>query len=133
MRTKKSITSAVLGLLLIVLVPSCEKPPGEGGTSAIKGKIFIKNYNRDGDLVGEYYGPDERVYIIYGDEDIYGDDMRTHYDGSYMFKNLRKGKYTIYTYSDANNDPSGKLAVKITAEITKNKQIVELEDLTIYK
>ena len=39
-------------------------------------------------------------FIIYGDKDeIYDDNAKTSYDGTFKFKNLRKGKYKIFAYS----------------------------------
>ncbi len=51
----------------------------------------------------------EDVYIMYGDEPIYGDKMETGYDGFYRFRYLTKGMYKIYAYSTMTN--SQKIAV----------------------
>lgn len=125
----------ILIIFSVFLFISCEKPPGEGGNSAIKGKVYAKDYNKSGQLTGEYYAPDENVYIIYGDDNIYSNDMGTHYDGSYLFKDLRKGKYTIFAYSDdtSGTSASGLIPVTLTVEITDKKQIVEATDLVIIK
>ena len=43
---------------------------------------------------------DEDVYIVYGDEDdIYDDNVKTNFDGTFEFNNLRKGKYKVFAYS----------------------------------
>jgi len=43
---------------------------------------------------------DEDVFIIYGDnDDIADDNLKTNYDGTFKFTNLRKGSYTIFAYS----------------------------------
>lgn len=122
-------------IFLVLLTPAflggCENGAGEGGTSSIKGKIYIRNYNGSGDLVSEYYAPEERVYIIYGDADFYGNDTRTSYDGTYEFHYLRKGTYTVFAYSDCDTCASGTEAVKLTAEVTKNHSTVELPDLIL--
>lgn len=89
------------------------------------------NYNSSGQLVSEYYGQEERVYIIYGDADFYGNDTRTSYDGTYEFNYLRKGSYTIFAYSDCDTCASGSEAILITTEITKNNSTVELPDLVV--
>ena len=73
---------------------------------------------------------DERVYIVYGDEESYGEYVRTDEDGFYQFKDLTKGNYSVYTYSadtsTAANYING-LAIKdeIDVEITENNEIVE--------
>ena len=109
----------------------CKKGSGEGGTSTIKGKIYVMNYNGSGQLVSQYYGQEERVYIIYGDADFYGNDTRTSYDGTYEFDYLRKGSYTIFAYSDCDTCASGSEAVLLPAEITKNNSMVDLPDLVV--
>lgn len=121
---------------LAVLVTACEKPEGEGGNSTIKGKVFIRDYNSAFTLLeASYYAEEERVYIVYGDHDVYDDDFRTHYDGGYEFRYLRKGTYTIYAYSDDSTfqSPSGQIPVMKTVEITENNQTVWVDDLILLK
>ncbi len=90
----------IILLLVAVSFMSCEKEEGEGGTSEIRGKVYVHDYTADMTwLEKEYYAPEEDVYIIYGDDEIYSDRFRTNYDGSFVFKNLQKGEYTIFVYS----------------------------------
>jgi hypothetical protein len=117
--------------IIISTAPGCENGAGEGGTSTLRGKIFVQDYNSSGQLQGEYYGQEERVYVIYGDADFYGNDTRTSFDGTYEFQFLRKGAYTVFAYSDCDTCPSGTQAVKLTAEITENHSTVELPDLVV--
>tara|TARA_B100000809_G_scaffold266703_1_gene330874 strand:+ start:3975 stop:4736 length:762 start_codon:yes stop_codon:yes gene_type:complete len=43
---------------------------------------------------------DEDVYIIYGDDDdIFDDNVKTNFDGTFKFSNLRKGSYKVFAYS----------------------------------
>lgn len=128
--------SIVIKLLLatVFLSVGCARPEGEGGTSAIYGRVYAFDYNGSGDLVGEYYAPDENVYIVYGDEDNYYDDSyETSFDGSFRFQYLTKGTYKIFVYSDCDTCDSGVEAVTTTVEITENNQDVVLEDLQISK
>ena len=40
------------------------------------GQVFVQNYNSDFTiLMGEYYSPDVDVFIIYGEDSIYADDL----------------------------------------------------------
>lgn len=120
--------------LAIIILASCEKPAGEGGTSTIKGKVYAREYNSNYTLLtAEYYAHKEDVYIIYEDDSIYSDDFKTSYDGSYEFKYLRKGKYTIFAYSDDSTytSASGKVARMVEVVITENKQEVEAETINI--
>ena len=66
---KKGITI----LSLLVLVAACDKPSGEGGTSAIEGKIlvlegFYNVFTQSFDTTALYYSENEDVYIIYGSD-----------------------------------------------------------------
>ncbi|MBS1658753.1 MAG: hypothetical protein K1X63_16875 [Chitinophagales bacterium] len=128
---KRNLIPFALIVFLFSSMSACENGPGEGGTSTIKGKIFIQNYNGSGNLVSEYYAPEERVYIIYGDADFYGNDTRTSYDGTYEFQYLRKGSYTVFAYSDCDTCASGTEAIKAMTEITDNHSTVELPDIIL--
>lgn len=124
------ISLTFLGLL------GCEKEEGEGGTSSLIGKVYIVDYNADfSQIESEYYAQEEDVYIVYGDDNIYSDRFRTHYDGSYRFQYLRKGDYTIYAYSKDTTgiSPSGYIPVSKTIKISKTQQEVEVENIVIIK
>src|SRR5688500_7635712 len=68
--------SAVIYTFSVLLLASCAKDEGEGGTSTIKGKLFEKVYdNGYTRLLSHAPSPDENVYIIYGgDDETYDDD-----------------------------------------------------------
>ena len=118
-----------------ICLPSCEKEEGEGGTSTIAGRVFVKNYNSNFTIIrGEYYAPDVDVFIIYGNDSIHSDDFKTSIDGWYRFEFLNKGNYTIYAISDdpTMQSPSGKVIVKKSVEITENNSTVIVDDLVIF-
>lgn len=122
--------------LFLAILTSCSKEEGEGGTSTITGKVKIHlydDYGNDKDI--EYYAPEEDVYIIYGDDDIYSDRFRTNYDGGYRFQYLRQGKYTIFAYADdiTGEILSGKVIVQKTVKITENDQRKTVEDIILNK
>lgn len=66
---------------------------------------------------------DEDVYIIYGNEDeIYDDNVKTNFDGSFEFNNLRKGKYKLFAYSkDKSNISEPLTPVFVEIEIGGNE------------
>lgn len=130
---KQKCVSIVLCLFCIIAF-SCKKEAGQGGSSTIYGKVFVKDYNDTFTILQEeYFAQDEWVYIIYGDDRDYGDRIRTSYDGTYEFKYLRPGKYTIYTYSkDTTLETNAMVPVIKTVEITKNKQDIEVPTLEIF-
>lgn len=124
-------------LLLILAIATyfsaCKKDEGFGGTSSIKGTVIKQNFNDLGEIETSYNAPDERVYIIFGDDEIYADDMNTHYDGKYIFTGLRKGNYKLFAYSeciaDSCNAPNVPALIEI--EINKNNQTVNAQNIII--
>jgi hypothetical protein len=125
---KRIIPAIVIAIGLI----SCSKEAGEGGTSSIQGKIFGYDVNTSGIVTDSAYVQDARVYITYGDGTTVDDDIRTSYTGDYIFRGLRKGKYTIFVYSQCNSCPFNQEVVKQTVEITENKQEVIAPDIKIF-
>ncbi len=132
---KKIIYLVSFTMVLIAFFSSCKKEPGEGGTSTITGKVFCKNYNSTFTVLKEeYYIADEWVYIIYGDDKDYSDRVLTCYDGTYEFKNLRPGKYHIYSYSkDSTLQTQNAIGIVKDVEIKKNRQKVQVPDIEIFK
>ncbi len=119
-------------LMLSLFFLSCQKEAGEGGTAMITGKVYAKDV-RNGFLIGEFYAPDERVYIMYGNSPVYDDDMDTHFDGSYRFRYLYPGTYTIFCYSECDSCLSEIEPIIQQVEISKAGEIVELPDIVIQK
>jgi hypothetical protein len=127
--------------LITLTFSACEKEAGEGGTSTIRGKVKTQHIAGPGSIDSTYYLADERIYIIYGnDDDTYDDDMRTSFDGSYEFKYLQKGTYRIFAYSvdttgwsdftfDITRPP---VAVIATVEITDKKQTIHVPDIEVF-
>lgn len=137
MQNKKVInfkkTNSFFGLMIaLVFLISCEKGAGIGGTSDLIGKIKIEEYNQSGQLVQTYEAQEERVYIIYGRNEIYDDDTRTHFDGSYQFKNLNEGNYTIFAYSGCDTCSSGKKPVSVSVDISARKSTVEAPEIVLF-
>ena len=109
----------LIGLVSLSLL-SCVDEAGEGGTSVIQGKVYrvlhpndVYSFKTDTNTVetdsfrtANYFidtdtlpAAKEDVYIVYGNQLVYGDKMETGYDGTYRFKYLTKGTYNIYAYS----------------------------------
>ncbi len=119
----------------IVMLQSCEKPEGEGGYCTVTGSVWVRDYNATfTNLVGEYAGADEAVYIIYGDALGYSERIRTDYRGTYSFNYLRPGNYTVYVYSKDSTlqSISGTIAVVQQFEISKGDKNIELPHFIIY-
>jgi len=99
------------------------------------GKVLVRQYNASFTILQEeYYAQDEDVYIIYGDDITFGDRTRTCYDGTYEFKYLRPGTYTIYAYSkDSTFQTNSMIPVIREMTISKNHEVVEVPEIIILK
>ena len=116
----KLVAIIPLGLLFFT---ACKKVEGEGGSGSITGKINIQDYNTNQTvLLSEYPGAKEDVYIIYGTGDnTFDDKIEASYDGSFEFKYLEPGTYTIFAYSDCLTCNGGEEAITATITVDKKK------------
>ena len=108
--------------LILISLYSCSKEEGEGGRSSISGKVHMTDVTgfNSGD---EYDVPEYDVYIIYGDQDnVYDDKMKTNYDGTFEFENLREGTYRVFAYTLDLNEKSGVSPVFKPAVIGGNEE-----------
>ena len=130
----KNVLLLFISILVFSASTSCKKVEGTGGGATIKAIIQEQKYNALGNVIAEYPGSDLDVYLIYGTSDqFYDDDVKTSYDGSFVFKYLQKGTYTIFVYEDDATQPSGKNVVKQTFEITEKGQEVDLGTINTRK
>ncbi|MFT7612508.1 MAG: hypothetical protein ACI9J3_001471 [Parvicellaceae bacterium] len=135
MKLAKFTRNITVILVLIITSLGCEKVPGMGGNSSIKGSILVEEYDQTfSTLFASYDGADVDVYIVYGESETYDDRVKTSPSGVFEFEFLRKGAYQIYTYSKDSTlqSPSGMIALTQNLEITKNKQQVEIPQLTVF-
>lgn len=98
-------------LALALILPSCNKGPGEGGTGTVQGYVKLVHHpDDDYTLTPDTMAAAKTdVFIIYGNEVYFGNDVETGADGMYQFEYLRPGDYTVFAYSTL---PSGeKVAV----------------------
>lgn len=101
---------------------------------SIKGKVYVQDYNKDcTKLRDEFYGIDENVYIIAGDNPSYFDKVKTGPDGTFWFPYLRKGKYKVYALSE-NCDVPGELEPVIKeVKISGRKDEIVTEDIIVIR
>lgn len=130
-----SIIKILVSLVFILVFISCEKDAGEGGNSSIYGKVWVRDYNANFTLLQYwYYGQDEDVFIIYGNNKSYSDKISTNFDGTFEFRYLRPGKYRIYSYSkDSTMVSSALVANGKEIEITGDNQEVNAGTIDILK
>jgi hypothetical protein len=115
-----------------LLLSSCAKEAGEGGSSTIKGRIYGYDINTSGVVTDSAVVQDVRVYISYGDNSTVDDDTRTSYTGEYVFRGLHKGKYTVFVYSQCNDCPFNQEVKKQVVEITEKNEDVIVPDFVIF-
>ena len=123
----------ILIILLTVVVQSCKKEEGQGGKATIEGKLYNNLYDPNGKFLKKEEARDVDVYIIYGDNTVYGENSNSHSDGSYNFKYLRKGNYKLFAYSDCNSCASGVEAKEVEVEIKDKKEVVTASDIELVK
>ena len=117
MKRKTRLLMALLALAL--LMPSCNKGPGEGGTGTVQGMVKLVHHPDDDYTLtpDTLVAAKTDVFIIYGDEAYFGNDVETNADGLYRFEYLLPGSYTVFSYSTL---PSGeKVAVSETVELQR--------------
>lgn len=114
---------------------SCKKEEGDGGMATIKGKVWVRDWDKNFNLIMyEHAGLDEDVFIVYGDQNGYGDKVSTDLNGNFEFKYLRKGNYTIYSLSDtlqSSTVPYNQFPVATKIQITDKKQVVDIGTIVV--
>jgi hypothetical protein len=123
------IVNFCLILFLSFQFLSCKKVEGEGGAANIKGTLIGKKFNSVGTLIAEYPLERHDVYIIYGGNSTYFDDrIETSFDGTFEFRNLQPGTYTVFCYA---KDPTAAsnvqvLSFSVTIDKKAKKETVNL-------
>ncbi len=123
----------LLALLIIGMTGwvACEKDPGKGGLASISGKVYGYDYNSVNVLIDSGYVGDVRVYISYGGGTTPDDDVRTGPDGSFAFKGLQKGEYSVWAFTKCDTCAFGTSAVTQQIELTETDQEAILPDFVI--
>jgi hypothetical protein len=109
--------------ILSLTFASCRNEEGEGGSSTVQGYVYKiihsdNNYSLQTDTVP---ASKEDIYVIYGDDEFYGDDEKTDVNGFYQFKYLREGNYKLFAYSSL---PDGvKSAVSTSVRLGTHKTV----------
>ena len=120
--------SLALGLFIAV---SCNSHEGEGGTGTIQGFVkLIHHPDDDYQLnVDTMNAAKTDVFIVYGDDQFYGDDTETDPNGMYQFEYLTPGDYTVFAYSTL---PSGeRVAVAETVTLERG-QVAQVPTIYIH-
>lgn len=116
---KKAIKLFLAFAVAALAFSACNKGEGKGGTGTIQGYVQLVHHpDDDFELNADTIAAAKTdVFLIYGDEPFYGDDIETGADGLYQFEYLRPGHYTVFAYSTL---PSGeKIAVSQSVELAR--------------
>lgn len=108
---------------LTLFMAACNKEEGVGGTATIEGTVMkVLHPDDDYDLTADtIIAAKQDVFIVYGDEGFVGDDVETGDDGSYRFRYLKAGTYTVYVYSELATGE--RVAVKQTVEVKRGETL----------
>jgi hypothetical protein len=136
------VKNSIYILFFLLLVCSCEKEAGEGGTSSIVGSVYkISTYynvlTQQNDTVYYQLDSGEDIYIIYSEDenDFYDDNIETNWNGQYRFDYLRKGDYTVFIYADSTDNLNVSYDYPIFHHVTieENNATYNLPDFVIEK
>ena len=117
--------------VICLLAVGCNKQEGEGGTGAVQGTVHLVHHPDDCfDLHTDTVNAAKTdVFIIYGDNTYFNDDVETGPDGFFKFKYLNPGTYTVFAYS---TKPSGE-KVAVSEKITiKRGETGTVNDIYIH-
>ena len=129
----KKVIYLIILSFISVFYNSCAKSEGTGGQAVIKGKVIVENINVLGDTLATYDAQDQDVFIIYGNtNNTHNDNTETSYDGTFEFKFLNTGEYTIFTYSDCIDCPKGRDSLIMqNISISEREEIIEIANIHI--
>ena len=114
----------IITLSAILLLISCAKEEGEGGKNTIKGVIITQEFTEStNQFVTQYPSQEKRVYIIYGDNAYYANEVKTNYDGRFKFDYLYKGDYQLFVYSDCLACPGGVESLFVDVTLKERKEV----------
>lgn len=138
MLTNNTTLKLVTVALITFIIAACSKPAGPGGRATIKGKVYGYDFeNTQRYVIAKGYVAAESVYIVYGNNTVVGNNVKTSTDGSFEFLYLNKGHYKIFVNSlDTSIKQKGnntKIPVIKEFDITGVNQTIKLDDLIINK
>jgi hypothetical protein len=93
--------------------------------------VDVANQGEVGYIGTETPMTDMRVYLCYGENDLYDESTRTGENGAFSFRDLQIGKYTVYVLSKDSLTNEYTIPVKQEIEITTDGSVVETENFLI--
>lgn len=128
----KCFSKIILALVLVCFsLTGCNNKEGEGGTGTVQGYVRLVHHpDDDYQLTADTLNAAKiDVFIVYGDEEFYGDDIETNPDGFYQFEYLTPGNYTVFAYSTLATGE--KVAVSETVTLERGS-VVTVPDIYVH-
>jgi hypothetical protein len=94
--------------------------------------VDVANQGQVGYIGTETPMTDLRVYLCYGENDLYDESTKTGENGAFSFRNLQIGKYTVYVLSKDSLTQEYTIPVKQEIEITADGSVVETDNFLIH-
>ena len=96
------------------------------GTSIVKGRVWACYIDKNGNVISQGWAYGQRMYIQRQGEDFPFDDVRAGMNGVFAFQKLSPGDYTVFTFSEDEDEiPS---VVAKTISVPETDQIYWLTD-----
>lgn len=125
---------AIFSVLIVLLIVSCSKE-GVGGSGVISGTVKRNIISKNGEFIESIPAINKSVFITYGDENYYNNDLKTDINGYFEFEYLNKGDYKLFVYSDCIDCTSGKKEVSKSTTLKKgghNEVEIEIDKIVDY-
>lgn len=103
------------------------------GTASIKGYVSVTNYKTNGQIKDVTLAQEQEVYLLYGDDPMPVERIRTSYDGVFEFKNLLKGNYQVFVLSEDISGGTASESIIKSTTITEDGQVSDLGEFNINK
>jgi len=93
--------------------------------------VDVSNQGQLGSVGAETAMTDMRVYLCYGENELYDESTKTGENGAFAFRNLQIGKYSVYVLSKDSSTQEYTIPVRKEIEITSDGSVVEVGNLFI--
>ena len=91
------------------------------GTSMVKGHVWAYYIDKNGNVISQGWAYGQRMYIQRQGEDFSCDDVRVGLDGVFAFQKLTPGNYTVFTFSEDEDE--------IPSVVSKNISVPETDQI----
>ncbi|MDH6356512.1 hypothetical protein [Parabacteroides sp. PF5-9] len=126
----KKYSYFILLLAISVITASCNKDEGLGGSSTLEGYVYNVIHKDDNFSfsIDTIPAVKEDVFLRFGHEGYFGDDVETDHTGMYRFNYLRKGNYSVYALSQYADDRQE----AVIKEVHVGSGVNKVEDIYIH-